>query len=184
MNWPLAVYGVLIVALFVRFTDQETARGPVRLEASPSELRLVRVHHRLFYAILLAAPGEWLVRSRPGSWMQLGGAALFLAGIVGYRRAGGALGAQLSPLLAPREPVLLVEGGPYRRVRHPMYLAQLAMGAGAALSLGAHGTLLLTLALAIVLLHRIGREEELLAERLPAYGPYAKRTYRLVPYVY
>ena len=154
------------------------------MEGSERELRIVRFHHRLFYAILLAASVEWVVRGRPGSWVQFAAAGLFLGGIVGYRRAGGALGMQLSPLLAPREPAAMVEDGPYRGLRHPMYLAQLAMAVGAALSMGARVTLVLVLALAVVLVHRIRVEESLLMERLPAYRAYAKRTYRLIPYVY
>lgn len=174
----------MLLGLFVRFADPTTVREPVRLKADERDLRLVRVHHRLFYAILLAAPVEWVLRGRPGSLAQLVAAGLLLAGIIGYRRAGGALGMQLSPLLAPREPAALVDGGPYRAVRHPMYLAQLAMAVGATLLLGARAPLVLVGGLAVVLARRMGIEEGLLVERLPGYRAYAKRTYRLIPYVY
>jgi len=79
------------------------------LVASVTDVRLVRAQHRIFYALLLAAPVEWWWRGRPAAWGQLVGVAIFLAGVVAYRIAGAALGEQLSPLVAPREPARLVD---------------------------------------------------------------------------
>ena len=144
----------------------------------------MRRHHRVFYAILLAAPIEWLLRGRPDGWAVGAGAGIFLAGLIGYRTAGGALGEQLTPLVAPREPATLVARGPYCRVRHPMYRAELAMAGAAPLTLGAYATLALAGAFALVVGQRIAIEERLLSERMPGYRAYAERTYRLLPYVY
>lgn len=145
---------------------------------------MVRRQHRVFYALLLASPIEWLLAGRPARPGQLGAAALFLGGLVGYRRAGHALGQRLTPLLAPREPASLSTEGLYRRVRHPMYLAELVMAFAAPLVLGARVSLLLSLAFAAVIVQRIAREERILLERMPGYREYAARTHRLVPYVY
>jgi protein-S-isoprenylcysteine O-methyltransferase Ste14 len=142
------------------------------------------MHHRAFYVILLAAPVEWLVRGRPGGWSELGGAVLFLCGIWGYRHAGGTLGEQLSPLVAPCEPARLVEKGLYRSVRHPMYLAQLAMAFGAPLALGAWVTTILALPFVVIVLRRIRVEEAVLLARIPGYRTYMERTHRLLPHVY
>ena len=182
--WPLCLYVGLVLVLFVRFQSPTTEPRPLRLEAQPAHLRLVRRHHRLFYGILLAAPVEWVLRGRPASWVEVAGALVFLAGIAGYRKAGGTLGEHLTPLLAPREPATLVERGPYRRLRHPMYLAELAMAFGAPLTLGAYVVSALAIAFATVVLRRIGMEERLLAARMPGYRAYAGRTHRLIPYVY
>jgi protein-S-isoprenylcysteine O-methyltransferase Ste14 len=173
-----------VLALFVRFTDPEAARPHRELVASPADLRLVRRHHRVFYELLAVAPVEWWVRGGDTGWRVLAGAALFALGLRGYRRAGAALGPQLGPLVAPPEPAALVAGGPYARVRHPMYRAEIAMAAGAALMLGGLVTAMLALAFAVLVVHRIGREEQALAERLPDYAGYARRTSRLVPHVY
>ncbi len=138
----------------------------------------------MFYALLLMVPLEWWWRQRPAGWAQLAGAATFLAGVVGYRMAGRALGDQLSPLLAPREPARLVAHGPYGLLRHPMYLAELAMAVGAPWTLAAKASAVLTLSFAGVLLRRITLEERVLRARVPEYAAYAARTYRLIPYVY
>ena len=175
---------VLLLALFVRFVDPDATRSPRHLVASAADLRLVRRYQRVFYVLVVLAPCEWWWRGRPAGWTQLAGAALMLAGVVGYRRAGGTLGEQLSPLVAPNDPPVLVAHGPYRRLRHPMYLAELALAFGAPLLLGARLTLLLAVLFASLVLHRIGVEERVLGERLPGYDAYAARTYRLLPYVY
>jgi protein-S-isoprenylcysteine O-methyltransferase Ste14 len=182
--WPLAAYLIGVAALFVRFVDPGAERAPRHLVASEHDLAMVRRHHAVFYGILVAAPAEWLLRGRPAAWAQLGGALLLCAGILGYRRAGRALGDQLGPLIAPAEPATLVERGPYRRLRHPMYLAELAMAFGVPLLLGARWTLALGLVFSILVVRRIAVEERALAERLPDYPAYAARTSKLIPHVY
>jgi protein-S-isoprenylcysteine O-methyltransferase Ste14 len=174
----------VVLALFVRFVDPAAARAPRRLVGSAADLVLVRRQHWAFYGVLLAAPIEWWWRGRPASAAQLVGLALAVAGLVGYRHAGRSLGDQLGPLVAPCEPATLVERGPYRRIRHPMYLAEIAMAFGIPLVLGAFWTLAMSLVFSAVVLRRIGVEEAALTARLPDYRDYAARTHRLVPHVF
>lgn len=173
-----------VAALFVRFVDPAATRAPRQLVASDADLAIVRRHHAVFYGLLGAAPVEWLLRGRPAGAAQLLGALLLLGGILVYRRAGRALGDQLGPLIAPAEPAVLVERGPYGRLRHPMYLAELAMAFGAPALLAARWTMVLSLLFTVLVIRRIAVEERALVERLPAYQMYAARTARLIPYVY
>jgi len=173
-----------LVALFVRFVDPETTRAPRHLVGSEADVALVRRHHALFYAVVLLAPVEWWLRGRPAAACQLVGAGLAFAGVAGYRRAGRTLGDSLSPLVAPVEPATLVERGVYGRIRHPMYLAELALAFGLPIVLGACWALVGSVLFAGAVVHRIGVEERALAERLPAYPDYVARTARLIPHVY
>ena len=125
-----------------------------------------------------------MLRGRPGAPWQLLGVALFAAGVAGYRRAGRALGEQLSPLVSPRDPARVVGVGPYRRVRHPMYRAELAMAFGAPLTLGASATVLLSIVFALLVVRRIHLEEAIFTRQTPEYAAYAARTHRLFPHVY
>jgi protein-S-isoprenylcysteine O-methyltransferase Ste14 len=152
--------------------------------ASEADLALVRRHHAVFYALLFAGPIEWLLRGRPAAWSQLAGVALMAAGVMGYRSAGRALGDHLGPLVAPTEPAALIERGPYRVIRHPMYLAEIALAVGAPLVLGARLTLVVSALFVALVLRRIRVEERSLAERLADYDAYAARTARLIPHVY
>ncbi len=78
----------------------------------------------------------------------------------------------------------VVTGGPYRIVRHPLYLSEIA----AALSLvlaAPYVTPVIALVLFVILQGTRARfEERLLAETLPEYTAYQQRTHALIPFVW
>jgi protein-S-isoprenylcysteine O-methyltransferase Ste14 len=74
----------------------------------------------------------------------------------------------------------LVTSGPYRYIRHPIYTAVCLFGwAGVAAHRSAAGVVLLAGGLM-----RMLSEERLVAERYPEYGEYARRTKRMIPFVF
>jgi protein-S-isoprenylcysteine O-methyltransferase Ste14 len=80
---------------------------------------------------------------------------------------------------------VLVDSGPYRFVRHPMYAAFALFAPGTALLLGSWVGLLGALLLVAVVAWRAVREERLLRERLGGYAEYTRRVrYRLAPGVW
>ncbi len=78
----------------------------------------------------------------------------------------------------------LVTRGPYRLIRHPMYLSLLLV----TLPLVAAEFSALRLAIWLVLLAdlllKLNYEEGLLAARLTGYREYQRQSYRLIPFVY
>jgi len=79
----------------------------------------------------------------------------------------------------------VVSSGPYRYVRHPMYLAVLLFMAGAALLLGSFYGLLAMLAPMLVFVRRAVLEEQMLHKELPGYTEYTQRVkYRLIPFIW
>ena len=179
-----AVYVVLLLALFVRVRDPATPLRPAPPPAAGEPLGLVRIHHGLFYALLvLVCPLEAAVTggATAGRWL---GAGLFAAGVALYRWSVAALGDASSPFVSPRPDGRLVTGGPYRVVRHPMYLGQLAIAVGAPATLGCRFAFAVSFAAAIVLFVRIALEENALADRYAEYATYRARSRRFLPFVF
>jgi protein-S-isoprenylcysteine O-methyltransferase Ste14 len=78
----------------------------------------------------------------------------------------------------------LVTAGPYRYVRHPIYSAILLfVWTGAAANLTPLSVLLATVVTAMLAL-RIALEEPLVRQRYPEYADYARRTKRVVPFLF
>jgi protein-S-isoprenylcysteine O-methyltransferase Ste14 len=79
----------------------------------------------------------------------------------------------------------LVSTGVYGFVRHPMYLGAILMFLGGPLLLGSIWGVAVGIALALLLVVRIGNEEELLVRELEGYRSYREKVrYRLVPYLW
>ena len=78
----------------------------------------------------------------------------------------------------------LVTSGPYRFVRHPLYLAELIVLLGAIVAFAQPWAFFVLVAAVMVQLIRIGYEERILTEAFPAYANYASQTARLVPGIY
>lgn len=77
----------------------------------------------------------------------------------------------------------LVQTGPYRWIRHPMYTALLLFSAGCAAFVATLLTGGLSLALLLVLWLKASLEERLLCRRHPAYRAYMTRTRRFLPFL-
>ena len=105
-------------------------------------------------------------------------AVVLAAGLAAMLWALGALGTNISVVPQARE---VVTHGPYARVRHPLYAAELLNVVG--LCLGSTGPWPWVVAVALVVFQvlRARREEALLSRELPGYADYKLRTPMLVP---
>lgn len=74
--------------------------------------------------------------------------------------------------------------GPYKTVRHPMYLSILIFTVPLLIHHYSNLRLMVTLVLITVLVFKIELEEQLLKERFPGYHNYSDRTFRLIPYIF
>jgi len=76
----------------------------------------------------------------------------------------------------------VVTSGPYRIVRHPMYLGAILMYTATSLVWGSLWALALTAVMAGLMIWRTSREDQTLRQELAGYEEYASRTrYRLLP---
>jgi protein-S-isoprenylcysteine O-methyltransferase Ste14 len=84
---------------------------------------------------------------------------------------------------APKAGGRLVQHGPYRWIRHPMYTALLLLAAGCALAVATASAWGLWLALLAVLTTKAMLEETWMAREHPDYAGYRSRTRRFLPWL-
>ncbi len=76
----------------------------------------------------------------------------------------------------------VITSGPYRYVRHPMYVGLILMFVSTALIWGSVWALRLAAVMAVLLIWRTAREDRTLRQELPGYEQYTATTrYRLLP---
>jgi len=138
---------------------------------------LVALQLGLILALAVAA-APLFVRGRAptGAWLlALAGLALGLWALSANRPGNF----NVQP--APRAGGRLVQQGPYRWIRHPMYTAVLACAGACSWAAPAPWVWLATLALAAVLAVKALLEERWMALEHPEYASYRARTKRFVP---
>ena len=90
----------------------------------------------------------------------------------------------VSPFPKPIEGALLVDTGPYRYVRHPMYSGIIAFTLGAGVAFAIPSAALVSPAFLIFFMVKSGHEEEMLAVSVPGYRQYRSAVHwRLIPRV-
>lgn len=119
-----------------------------------------------------------LMMASSGSLLALGGAALVL-------RSRAALGPAWSLLPEAAQRTGLVTTGPYRLVRHPIYLGLSILAAGQALAFGSGPALMIVLFGSVpTFAWRARAEEKLLACIFgDRYADYRRRTRMIIPFV-
>lgn len=111
--------------------------------------------------------------------------ALTMAGLVTLIWARWALGRNWSALVTFRERHELVQNGPYRFVRHPIYTGLILMVAGTATALGNLAGLLSLVICFLGHWWKLRQEEALLTKHFPTtYPGYRSRTKALIPFVF
>jgi protein-S-isoprenylcysteine O-methyltransferase Ste14 len=155
---------VLMAALFVARRDERGQAGA-----------------RAWFAALPSLALGAAVAGWPGLHLGPLGAAVFALGALGVVASMLALGRSFAVLPGARA---LVARGPYRLVRHPMYLCELVMFGALLTPFGAlWGAAAVALTLA-ALVWRVRAEERVLAA-LPGHAAYVARVrYRLLPWVW
>jgi protein-S-isoprenylcysteine O-methyltransferase Ste14 len=78
----------------------------------------------------------------------------------------------------------IVVHGPYRWVRHPLYVGELVSSLGLAIAVNSYPALALWVVMCALQIYRAVREEQVLLQALPAYRTYRSRTAALLPGVF
>jgi len=150
--------------------------------------------HRLFYLVLTATVALLLNGSaRILNWNRavlahtvvtaVLGDFLVFVGLFIAIWARMTLGRNWSASVTLKENHELIQRGPYRLVRHPIYSGLLLMILGTAVLVGQVGGFLVLVFCFCGFWLKLRREEALLTKHLPAYSDYRRRTKALVPFL-
>ncbi len=128
-------------------------------------------------------PFDWLVvpHTTSSAWS---GVFLCVSGLVFAIWARLILGRNWSGVVTLKEGHELIERGPYRVVRHPIYTGILAMLAGTTIALGYFGSFIGFLLVFVSFWVKLKREEDLMLKHFPAkYAAYQHRVKRIIPFL-
>ena len=79
----------------------------------------------------------------------------------------------------------VIQSGPYRLVRHPMYMGAILMYVASPLALGSYWAILPAICIIPIFIARIISEERVLTKELEGYSDYKLKTrYRLIPSIW
>jgi protein-S-isoprenylcysteine O-methyltransferase Ste14 len=122
----------------------------------------------------------------PGPAVSIFGLALFAAGwtLITVAMSTNAFAAPVVRHQKERGQYV-IDSGPYRLVRHPMYAAVIPLLVGMSLWLGSFAGAIVAIVPTILIGIRAMLEEKFLCRELPGYAEYVTRTrFRMIPYVW
>jgi protein-S-isoprenylcysteine O-methyltransferase Ste14 len=179
----------LYLAIYLFTRDPEVLRRRLLIkEESPWQQFLVWTW-RFFSAASLVLAGldhrfHWSYQFPVPVWLEILSLLLVLSGWVLYFRVlnTNRFGASVIRVESGQQVAMT---GPYRLVRHPMYLAFLLMAVFSPLALGSMLAWVAGMCILPVIMLRLLHEEKLLRNDLAGYAEYCRKTrFRLVPFVW
>ncbi len=115
---------------------------------------------------------------------RIAGTVIVVLGVMGYVLSLLFLWGNWSLSASIKEGHKLVEGGPYKLIRHPMYFSMITIVFGTGLLIGNYMVILFTPVAGIIYYVRAEKEEELLRGEFPEYERYVAETRMLIPGIF
>lgn len=176
---------VLVSAVFYRHRGRAYALDKSQvirsLPGSAAVARVVTIASAVVGALSFVVPQPYLLILHSNAWLVYLGCAFALASLSIFIWAKVTLGQHYSPCFDSFVPHSLVCRGPYARVRHPIYTANIALLCSFFMACGSLLFIPIIVVLAIYYVHSAIAEEARLSEALPGYAEYMTTTGRFIP---
>jgi len=173
------IWGTLLI---IALLAQWFFRGKIKEKAGVVANLLVVMPYVIVFACFSSR--DYLGAYKANIILQLLGLAIMFAGAIGYvvsilyLKYNWAVSAEI------KEGHRLVNSGPYKFVRHPMYFFMILVVLGSGLLISNFPIILYTPVIAVLYYLRSKKEEELLQRFLPGYDEYRKKTKMLIPGIF
>lgn len=171
---PLRWFGtVLVCAFYALIIWSYLRRGPAVAtsnSATASAVAVLATITPFLFPLLHAGPA--------GAGQRLAADVPLVVGLAWSVWSVRFLGRNLSVIAQART---VVDRGPYRLVRHPLYIGEIVSSLGLAIAVGSVTAFAVWLALCAMQVYRAMREEQILLRVLPGYRGYRTRTAALLP---
>ncbi|MEW5315699.1 MAG: hypothetical protein WDW38_007109 [Sanguina aurantia] len=179
--------GVWLLFLFYWLWSARRVKSSTRGE--PALSRFLKYWLPIIVTIVLMWPASWYqgtllgMRFVPSAlWLAVLGLLLAAAGLLFACWARSILGSNWSAVVQVKQDHELIEKGPYRYVRHPIYTGILLGLFGTAVLLGEWRALIGFAIMFVSFWRKLRLEETWLGEYFgPKYGDYMKRVKALIP---
>jgi protein-S-isoprenylcysteine O-methyltransferase Ste14 len=140
---------------------------------------LVSVQFGVLAVLAMQASVAWQAAADHGViWLLLG-----LSGAVGVWALSANRPGNFNIHPTPHQNGALIQHGPYRWIRHPMYTSVLLFGAALVMAISSLSAWLLWAMLAAALLSKALLEERWMTQKHPNYAAYLTRSRRFIPYL-
>lgn len=116
--------------------------------------------------------------------LKVAGMVVLIAATLLHVNSMKHLGENYSPCFDSHRPFRLVKQGPYKYVRHPIYLANILLCAGYSLASCSLWVLAFSGYGAFKMVRALEEEESYLSKTFPGYEKYRAKTSRLIPFIY
>lgn len=186
-----AIVSLVFIGMSFGYTRKRAVRQYAEgRKAAPSITSFKLLSKTLFVlSMFFTLSSYWVTlplvpRLHQSPWLQLCGALMVLVGYVLLQQSFKALGNNYSPLFDAYLPEQLVTSGQYKIIRHPIYLYNLFVSFGLALSSGLSWVLIFAAIGLGFVMRAITLEEKYLNKHFPAYANYRKNSKKLIPWVY
>jgi protein-S-isoprenylcysteine O-methyltransferase Ste14 len=138
-----------------------------------------------FYLAVYLPPGEYLLL-KPTLYltMQIAGFIILLAGVILRLISLAVLKNSFSVSISATSDSSLVVTGPYKYIRHPLYLATIIISVSGSVVFSSLFTWIFVLLTITGIVIRIRKEEAFLNDRYREYADYQRRTWKLIPFTY
>lgn len=197
IHWPRAWIFLAVVLVAAALSIHalpddllnERYGAPVQRGQPLADRILLLVFVASFCAVMILIPLDvfrFHLMPPPPLWLAALGLALFAAGwwFITAAMIANAFAAPVVKHQAERGH-RVIDTGPYRFVRHPMYSAAIPLLVGTALWLGSYVAAIAAVVPVVLIGTRAVLEERFLRRELPGYAQYAARTrFRLIPYLW